>query len=179
MPKAVFLDRDGTLIVDRGYLAEPDGVELLPDVGESLVRLVEAGFVLVLVTNQSGIGRGYFPPEAVDAQHERLAELLRAHEVSFAAVAVCPHAPWDECECRKPKPGLLKATAEELGIDLRRSFMVGDKPSDVQAGREVGCRTVLVQGDALPSQDVDCDHIASGLRDCVDWILRMSCDGRR
>ncbi len=144
MNRAIFLDRDGTLIVDRGYLADPDGVELLPGVGESLARLRQAGFLLVVATNQSGIGRGRFDQAAVAAQHRRLRELLSAYGVGLAAIEVCPHTPEDGCDCRKPASGLLRRAADDLDIDLAASYMIGDKDSDVLAGAQVGCRTFRI-----------------------------------
>ena len=142
--KAVFLDRDGTIIADRGYLADAGGVELLPRAGQALARLTESGFLLVLVTNQSGIGRGYFSRRAVNAQHRRLQELLKGHGARFSAIEVCPHTTEDACNCRKPQPGMLQKAARRLRIDLAQSFMIGDKVSDVQAGKAAGCSTVFI-----------------------------------
>lgn len=176
MRRAVYLDRDGTVIVDRGYLADAGGVELLPRAGEALARLAHDGFLLVLVTNQSGIGRGYFGPDAVDAQHRRLADLLADCAVGFAAAAVCPHAPWEACQCRKPKPGLLLDTAERLDIDLSQSFMVGDKISDTQAGRSAGCTTVLLGNGSPLARPAACDHVAPDIGAAADWILRSAED---
>lgn len=146
---AVFLDRDGTLIVDRGYLAEPDGVEFLPGALEGLRRLAQAGFPLVIASNQSGIGRGLFEPEALDAVHARLEALLADAGLRLAGTYYCPHAPSDGCSCRKPAPGMLLRAAEELDLALDRSWIVGDKASDVEAGRRAGCRGVQL-GETAP-----------------------------
>ena len=167
MSRAVFADRDGTVIVDRGYLATVEGVTLLPDAGPAFGRLCAAGLLLVIVTNQSGIGRGLFSSEVVSAQHRRLAELLAAFGVRLAAVEVCPHAPWENCTCRKPAPGLLLQAAKRLAIDLPSSFMIGDKTTDIAAGQAAGCRTVALG--RLP--DCHADYAADSLTDAADWIL--------
>lgn len=141
---AVFLDRDGTVIDDPGYLSDPQGVRLISGVGAALAALRRASFHLVLVSNQSGIGRGYFTAAQAAAVHARLATLLSGCGVSFDDVRYCPHAPTAGCTCRKPAPGALIESARSLGVDLERSFMVGDSVTDVEAGRAAGCRTVVV-----------------------------------
>ena len=171
MNKAVFLDRDGTVVVDRGYLADPAGLELLPGVPEALVALRKAGFKLVLVTNQSGIGRGHFSRAAVDQQHRRLAQLLAPHGIGFDGVFVCPHRPDEGCTCRKPSPEMLRAAAADLGLELKASFMVGDKGSDVVAGRAAGCRTVRVASDG---DDPVADATQPDLRAAGQWIVAQA-----
>ena len=164
--KAVFLDRDGTVIPDANYLSTVEGVALLPGAGEALGRLARAGFLLVLVTNQSGIGRGYFTAEVVEAQHARLRELLKPFGAELAAVEFCPHAPEEVCGCRKPLPGMILRAAERLGIASEASFMAGDKPADVQAGRAAGCRTVFI-GRECPGADFCAPDLAAA----AEWIL--------
>jgi histidinol-phosphate phosphatase family protein len=141
---AVFLDRDGTLIEDVGYPRDPEAVRLLEGAPEALAALRRAGFALVVVSNQSGIGRGLVTRDEARAVHDRFVRELRAHGVELDDVRYCPHSPEDACACRKPAAGLLLDSARELGLDLGRSFMVGDKPDDVEAGRAAGCRTVLL-----------------------------------
>ncbi len=167
--RAVFMDRDGTLIEDLGYPREPDRVRLLAGVAEALARLQGAGFELVVVSNQSGIGRGIVSPEEARAVHERFEALLAGEGISLQAVKYCPHAPWDDCECRKPSPALLLAAADELGLEPASSFMVGDKRSDVEAGRRAGCRTILL----APAGAVcdQADHVARDWSDARDFIL--------
>ena len=157
MAAAVFVDRDGTIIVDKHYLADADGVELLANAGEGLRAIQDLGFRLVLVTNQSGVGRGHFDMDTVAAQHGRLRELLAPYGVQFAAIKVCPHVPDDGCECRKPKPLMLIEAAQELKLDLAASFMIGDTPADVEAGRAAGCRTICIGTEA------SADHQANDL----------------
>ncbi len=167
--RAVFLDRDGTVIEDLDYARDPDRVRLLPGAAAGLARLQAAGFQLVLVSNQSGIGRRIITPEQARAVHERLVAILAGEGIALQSVKYCPHAPWEGCDCRKPEPGMLIAASEELGLDLASSFMVGDKPSDVEAGRRAGCRAVLLCSDA-PRYD-GADHVARDWGDMLDFIL--------
>ena len=144
--RALFLDRDGTLIVDVGYPRDPAQVELLPGAVASL-RDLERDWALVIVSNQSGIGRGLISPAQAEAVDARVRELFAAAGISFAGVYYCPHAPDAGCACRKPRPGMLEQAAREHDLDLAASVIVGDKPSDVEAGRAVGARGVLFEGD--------------------------------
>lgn len=142
--KAVFLDRDGTVIEDVGYPRDPEQVRLLPGAAEALERLRRAGFALVVVSNQSGIGRGLVTEEEAAAVHRRFVSALAERGIELAGAFYCPHAPADGCSCRKPSPELLRRAADELHLDLECSFMVGDKDSDVEAGRRAGCAAVLI-----------------------------------
>jgi histidinol-phosphate phosphatase family protein len=141
---AALLDRDGTLIVEKDYLADPDGAVLEAGAAAGLRTLAKLGLVLVVVSNQSGIGRGYFTRERADAVNARVDELLRAEGIEIAGWYLCPHAPDEVCDCRKPLPGLANAAARDLGLDLQRSFVVGDKPADVELARAVGATGLLV-----------------------------------
>jgi D-glycero-D-manno-heptose 1,7-bisphosphate phosphatase len=168
--RAVFLDRDGTVIHDSGYLGDADSVRLLPGAAEALAALQRKGFAPVVVSNQSGIGRGIVTAEAADAVHDRFASLLAEAGVTLAAAYYCPHKPGDRCKCRKPSPGLLQRAARELDLDLPGSVMVGDKASDVEAGRRAGCLTVL-----LGTEKTDeADFIAHDWREVIDAILGRS-----
>jgi D-glycero-D-manno-heptose 1,7-bisphosphate phosphatase len=174
-PRAVFLDRDGTLIDDVGYPREPDRVRLLAGVPEGLAGLHTAGWRLVVVSNQSGLGRGIITEEQARAVHEEFVALLAQEGISLDHVRYCPHAPWEGCECRKPAPGLLLAASAELGLDLASSFMIGDKPSDVEAGRRAGTRTVLfAPGGALCGR---ADHVARDWPDTLDFIVNAGVVG--
>ncbi len=160
MNKAIFLDRDGTLIADCHYLADPEQISLLPGAGEALARLQAKGFLLVLASNQSGVGRGMFSRASLEKQHRRLQELLQPYEVELAAIEVCRHTPEDNCDCRKPKPEMLLRAARNLQLDLPRSYMIGDKLSDVEAGASAGCRTVLLGRDDQAATDWQVDSLA-------------------
>lgn len=175
---AVFLDRDGTINDEVEYLDCPEGLRLIPGAVQAIRLLNQAGIAAILVTNQAGVGRGYFPETKVREIHAQLTRQLAAYGVHLDAIYYCPHHPDDGCDCRKPKPGMLKRAAEEQGLDLGRSFTVGDKVSDLEAGHRVGCRTVLVltgygteAREAFKSSDFQPDHIASDLFEAVQWIL--------
>jgi histidinol-phosphate phosphatase family protein len=144
---AVFLDRDGTVIRDASYPRDPGEVSLLPGAVEALSTIAASGFRIVVVSNQSGIGRGLVSPEEADAVHDRFAAVLQEAGVRIDGAYYCPHSPDDGCDCRKPAPGLLLRAAEELDIDLASSIMVGDKDSDLEAGRRAGCSAVRFRGD--------------------------------
>ena len=141
----VILDRDGTVIVERNYLSEPDGVELLPGAASGLQKLQALGLPLVLITNQSGVGRGLFKMEAVDAVHERMMTFLEEQNIKLDGILVCPHTPQDSCECRKPKPALAKLAADRLGASPADCFVIGDKACDIQLGDNIGATTILVR----------------------------------
>jgi D-glycero-D-manno-heptose 1,7-bisphosphate phosphatase len=142
--KAIFLDRDGTLIRDVGYCSAPGDVELLPDVARLLPKLKEAGFKLVIVTNQSGIGRGYFTEEDFWSVQHELERQLGPGVID--ATYFCPDTPQNGSERRKPNPGMLLEAAKELGIDLDRSYMIGDKMSDAEAGIRAGVKATILFG---------------------------------
>jgi histidinol-phosphate phosphatase family protein len=149
--KAVFLDKDGTLIVDVPYNVDPDRMTLAEGTRQGLAILAAAGFRLVIVSNQPGIARGYFPEAALEPVRRRIGELLAECGGTLAGFYFCPHCPQGvvpqyavECTCCKPAPGLIAAAARDLQIDLSRSWMVGDILDDVEAGNRAGCRTVLL-----------------------------------
>lgn len=153
---AVFLDRDGVLVEDVRYLSRPEDLVLLPGVGPFL-RALAPDHALVVVTNQSGIARGYFDEGALEAVHARLLEALAADGAAVDALYACPHL--DEgCDCRKPAPGMILRAAEEHGLALDRSVMIGDAPRDVEAGRRAGVRSLLL------------DREKAGLSEALRWI---------
>ena len=184
---AVFIDRDGTLTDEVGYVNHPTRLRLLPRSAEAVRRLNEAGVPAVVVTNQAGIARGYFSEDVLHAVNAELAAQLARGGARLDGVYVCMHHPTEgatpyrvECECRKPKPGLLLNAARDLDLDLRRSIMVGDKPSDLEVAPAVGARSVLVltgygrgeweyQRARFP---VTPDHVAADLLDAVEWALK-------
>jgi D-glycero-D-manno-heptose 1,7-bisphosphate phosphatase len=144
---AVFIDRDGTLITERLYLADPDGVEIIPGAVEAMKSLRDAGFALVIVTNQSGIARGLYTLDDYRAVARRLDGLLVDMGVPVDATEFCPHHPevTGPCSCRKPDTGMHRRAAEEHGLDVTRSFFVGDKVSDVVPGSRLGGQGILVR----------------------------------
>jgi len=171
--RAVFLDRDGTVIRDVGYPSDPDEVDLLPGSAEALRRLIDAGWSLVLVSNQSGIARGLVSEAEVEAVHRRTVELLASEGIHLDGTYRCPHGPDDGCDCRKPRPGMLHAAAGDLGLDLGASVMVGDKASDALAGLAAGCRGILLVGEA-EEQDGGVETAA----DLADAARRILEEGR-
>jgi D-glycero-D-manno-heptose 1,7-bisphosphate phosphatase len=169
--KAIFLDRDGTLMKDVGYCSNPDEVELLEGVAELLPKLKSAGFRLVIVTNQSGIGRGYFTEEDFwSVQHELEKQLGRG---VIDSTYFCADTPENESERRKPNPGMLLEAASALGIDLRQSYMVGDKPSDTQAGIRAGVRAAILFGTKAASDGMESGAtlVAKNFNEVVEFIL--------
>jgi D-glycero-D-manno-heptose 1,7-bisphosphate phosphatase len=177
---AVFLDRDGTVTEEVGYLNHLSRFRLLPGVVEAIRRLKEASVPVIVVTNQSGVGRGYFPETLVHDVHERLKAELLEGGAQLDGVYYCPHVSADECECRKPKTGMLDQAARELRLDLRRSFVVGDRHSDVELAYRAGARSILVrtgfgEGELAwhaknwPRQP---EVVTTDLSEAVNWILK-------
>lgn len=171
--RAVFLDRDGTMARDVPYCSRPEDFELFPGVPEAIALINRSGLLAVVITNQSGIARGYFTEEALHRIHRKMLTELERYGARLDGIYYCPHHPDDGCDCRKPKTALFRRAAEELGIDLQNSFVVGDMPLDIEAGRAIGARTVLVT--AAPSgQDssiIRPDHVAGDLYHGVSWII--------
>lgn len=143
---AVFLDRDGTIIEDRHYLSKPEGVVLYPGAGEALRSLQEAGYKLFIITNQSGVGRGYFTLQDVDLCHGRLLELLSPFGLRFDKIYIAPEAPDQPSRGRKPSPQFLFDARDEFGVDLSKSWVIGDKMIDLECGWNAGVPgTILVR----------------------------------
>ena len=144
MRRFVLLDRDGTINVDRQYLSDPADLELLPNAAAGLRQFRSMGLGMIVVTNQSAINRGYFDTSRLEAIHQRLFSMLRDEGVELDGIYFCPHTPDDECNCRKPQPGLALRAASDHSFDPALSFVVGDKPSDIELGKTIGARTLLV-----------------------------------
>lgn len=170
---AVFLDRDGVInraIVRDGKPYPPQTLEefeILPEVPAALRRLHDAGFCLVVVTNQPDVARGTQARSIVEAFNRTLTDHLPIH-----AVRVCYHDDADRCDCRKPKPGLLLQAAEDIGLEIAASYMVGDRWRDVEAGQAAGCRTVLIDREYQERWTCTPDCVAADLGDAADWILQ-------
>jgi len=180
------MDRDGCLIEEMGYINHPSRVRLLPRTPAAVARLNRAGIAAVMATNQAGIARDYFSKETLEAVNAELERQLGDHGAYLDALYVCTHHPTagqapyrDACGCRKPKPGLLLRAAAEMGLDLSRSVMIGDKPSDIGAGQAVGAATVLVltgygRGEweyRRHEWTLGPDHVAEDLFGAVEWAL--------
>ncbi|MBI0584485.1 MAG: HAD-IIIA family hydrolase [Methanomassiliicoccus sp.] len=142
--RAVFIDRDDTIAHDGPYCARPEDLKLFPGVGGSIRRLNEAGYLTVLVTNQSGVGRGYFDEETLNLIHDKLRADLEADGARLDAIYYCPHHPDAGCGCRKPATGMLERAVRDLGIDLHSSYVIGDSENDVAMGERAGCRCIQV-----------------------------------
>jgi D-glycero-D-manno-heptose 1,7-bisphosphate phosphatase len=141
----VVLDRDGTIIVEHHYLSDPSQVELISGVADGLRELSRLGLGLVVITNQSGVGRGFYNEVDVDLVHERMRQLLETEGIHLDRIYFCPHTPEDDCPCRKPQIGLLEKAERDLGFDPQTSFVIGDKPCDIELGRQIGATTFLVR----------------------------------
>lgn len=174
--RAVFLDRDGTLMQDVGYPRHPDQVALLPGAAEALAACRNVGLHLAIISNQSGVGRGYFDSDAVDAVHTRLLTLLAQKGVQIDDSQYCLHAPEDGCACRKPSPLMIQRSARRLNADLAQSFMVGDKLSDIEAGHRAGCHSILLGQEDLPQdRNLKC-HGARDWQAALKLILDHCCN---
>jgi D-glycero-D-manno-heptose 1,7-bisphosphate phosphatase len=177
---AVFLDRDGTIAEEVGYLNHVSRFRILPHVADAIRRLNEAQMPVIVITNQSGVGRGYFPVSLVHTVHELMTQQLEAAGARLDAVYYCPHTSADGCDCRKPKTGMLDRAAREHAIDLHQSFVVGDRHGDVEVARRAGARSILVrtgygEGEYLwnaSKWQYQPDFVAADLADAVHWILR-------
>jgi D-glycero-D-manno-heptose 1,7-bisphosphate phosphatase len=170
----VLLDRDGTLNVEKHYLSDPEQLALYPGTAAALKRLRDLGYGLVVLTNQSGVGRGYFGLDAVERVHRRLREMLAAEGASVDGFFICPHGPDEACDCRKPLPGLARQAMEQFGFDPKRAIMIGDKAADIGVGQAIGATTILVRtgwgADAEKAGDCTPDAIVDDLAGAVRWI---------
>jgi D-glycero-D-manno-heptose 1,7-bisphosphate phosphatase len=182
MNRAVFLDRDGTIIEEKEYLSDPDGVAIFPGAMEALKRLRDAGFKLFIVSNQSGVGRGYFTLADVDRVNARLVELLARGGVRFEKIYVAPEAPEQPSRGRKPSPQFLFDARDAFGVDLSQSYMVGDKLIDLECGWNAGVRkSILVRtgygakweqsGEQSGVEQVGRANVVNSLAEAADWIL--------
>ncbi len=173
----VFLDRDGVINVEGGYLDNADDWRPLPGALEAIAALHNAGWKIIVYTNQSGVGRGYMTEDALDVLHQHLLCEVAKTGGHITAIYACVHAPDAGCDCRKPKPGMLLQAARDHGIDLNASFAVGDSPRDIAAGHAAGCRTVLVltgharSYSAIDFPDPQPGHVFPTLTVFTDWLL--------
>jgi phosphoribosylglycinamide formyltransferase 1 len=175
---AVFLDRDGTLIDDPGYLGDPDQLVFLPGAVAGARRLVQAGYELIVITNQSGIGRGHLTPVQVETVHEELQRQLRAADAPLRAILACPHAPDDGCLCRKPGTALHREAAARFDLDLDRSWYIGDRLTDLLPAHELGGRGVLVRTGHGASHQEAAVHAGFAVADDLAAAARRITDHR-
>lgn len=182
---AVFLDRDGTINEEVGYIHDARNLVLIPGAAEAIRRLNEVGILAILVTNQSGPARGYYPESHLGTLHQRLTDLLFDEGAFLDALYYCPHLPDGTdpryslaCACRKPATGMVEAACQAHPIDLERSYVVGDKATDVELGQNAGCKSILLTsgyGERVLKGEyqwqVEPDHVAPTLLAAVDWIL--------
>jgi histidinol-phosphate phosphatase family protein len=176
--KAVFLDRDGTINEEVNYLSKIEQLRILPKVPSAVKLLNENDFLAIIITNQSGIARGFFTKEELDNINAHLMEGLSREDAKIDGIFICPHHPDAGCDCRKPKTGLLERAALEFDIDLLSSFIVGDKYTDLKTGANAGCKTILVKTgygrdevEKIESWDLKPDFIAQDLLEAARWIL--------
>lgn len=186
MKQAIFLDRDGVINEEVNYLSDPEQLRLIPGAAEAIAQLNESGLFVIVVTNQAGVARGYYPEAQIEVVHRALVHLLAQAGAHIDRFYYCPHHPTEgrlpyrvECDCRKPKPGLLLQAAQDFDLDLTRCFVIGDNYSDVALSQSTGCRTVLVltgHGARVWHEwhaDFQPAYIAPDLSAAVAWILRQ------
>lgn len=173
--RAVFLDRDGTIARDVHYCRRVEDFEILPTVPKAIRLLNEHGFKVVVITNQSGIARGYFAEEILARIHKKMEDEFAEHNARVDAIYYCPHHPDDGCECRKPKTALFHKAAEDYDIDFQVSCVVGDMQMDIDAGKALGCKTVLVTTGTKPqATNPHPNYTTSSLLKAAQWIIKHS-----
>ena len=171
--RAVFVDRDGTMAKDVSYCSRPEDFELLPNTAEAISLLNQHGFKVIMITNQSGIARGYFTEEMLAKIHEKMKSELAKEGAWVDAIYYCPHHPDDKCQCRKPKPKLALQAAKDHDIELKGSLVVGDLQMDIDLGKAIGCRTILI-GTAPPmnGEAAKSDIVVSDLLKAAKVIVK-------
>ncbi len=185
MERAVFLDRDGTIIEDVGYPHERSKIKFLPGVSKAIKLLNENGFKVIVITNQAGVARGYFTEETVREINRYVQESLAKQGAFIDMIYYCPHhiegiieEYSKECYCRKPNPGMIEQAVLEFGIDLKNSFVIGDKISDIEAGQRAGCKTILLAGENHLNNErkitLISEHAAPDLYEAVKWLVKFS-----
>lgn len=183
MEKAVLLDRDGTIIEDSGYIGEIDRVSFLPGAGKAIKLLNENGFKVIIITNQAGVARGYFTEETVREINGYIQESMAREGASIDMFYYCPHhidgvieEYRKDCYYRKPNPGMIEKAIRDFDIDLKECFVIGDKISDIEAGRRAGCKTILLAGEQSLENDEKIarmsDYITPDLYEAIQWLVR-------
>lgn len=178
--KAVFIDRDGTINVDGPYLSDPDKFEIYPGVSKGINELKENGFKIIVITNQSGIARGYFTEKNLDAIHTKMKREFKKFDVELDGIYYCPHHPDEDCNCRKPKTGLFDKAIKDHDIIVEQSYMLGDKIIDIEAGKNVGTKGILIPVRNGKKEKIyeehrgvrHPDYVALDFEDAVEWVLK-------
>lgn len=170
MNRAVFIDRDGTIAKDVPYCSRPEDFELLPGAAEGIKLLKENGFLVIIITNQSGIARGYFTEETLSQIHQKMQMELAQHGACVDAIYYCPHHPDDGCDCRKPKPKLVFQAARDLNIDLSQSYVIGDSEMDTELAKQAGCAGAVRIGHEATAPAVP---FATSFTEAVTQVLKM------
>ncbi len=174
MNRAVFLDRDGTIIAEKNYLSQITEVEVLPGIPSAIRELNRNNFKVIVISNQSGVGQGKFTQKKVEKINNYLKNLLLKKGAKIDKIYFCPHIPENNCSCRKPSTGLIHEAQKDFNIVLEKSYLIGDKASDIEAGYRAGCKTILVLtgcGEKEKEKSTP-THLASNLREAVKWILK-------
>ncbi len=169
--KAVFIDRDGTMAKDVPYCNRPEDFVLFPDTAKAIRLLNEHGFKVIVITNQSGIGRGYFTEATLAQIHDKMKGELAKEGARIDAIFYCPHHPDDNCDCRKPKPKMILQAVKDFDIDLKRSSVIGDLPADIELGKAVGCKTILVDSNPLTEVSGKPDVIVPDILEAARIII--------
>ena len=171
--KAIFLDRDGTINVDVGYTHKVEDLRIIPRVIEGLKLLQKSKYSLIIITNQSGIGRGYFTEEDYHDFQRNLRQELNRQEIFITGEYFCPHQPKDNCNCRKPKTGMLEQAAKDFNLDLNKCWIIGDNFSDIQAGKNAECRTIhILTGKDYKESIQEADFAANNLIEVANCIIK-------
>lgn len=167
--KVIFLDRDGTINKDDGYISSPDDFHFLPNAIEALKLMKQTGFLLIIITNQSGIGRNYYTEEDYHKVTDKMITTLKANNLVIDDCFYCPHSPESNCDCRKPGTGMIEQAIEKWNVDISKSFFIGDKLTDIQAGNACNLETILIS-DTL--KDFNQNHTAKDLMESYNYITQ-------
>jgi len=176
--RAVFIDRDGTININYGYINNPNDFKMYPSVAKGIKLLQENGFKIIIITNQSGIARGHFSEKTLEEIHKKMKKDLSKEDAMVDAIYYCPHHPDEKCNCRKPNPGMLEKAIKDFDIDIEKSFIIGDRMLDVEVGKKVGCKTVLIPEDKelvekeMQESDEEPDYISNDFYNGTIWISK-------
>jgi len=174
MNKAIFLDRDGVINEDKGFIKKIKDFDIFQGVFQALKQFQEKGFKLIIITNQSGIGRGYYTEQDFHKLTDYILDLFKKQGIKIEKVYFCPHKPEDNCECRKPKTKLITQAIEKFNINLSESWMIGDKEKDILMGKAVGCKTVLVESSHSKDLEIPQTKKVKSLKEASDYILSLT-----